>query len=368
MYRDIFLDAPNVGCIEKEYLSLTIDSGYVSTVGPYVQKFEEEFAKYLNVKRAVATQSGTSAIHISLYELGIKEGDEVIIPALTFVATANPVLYVKAKPIFVDVDIDTWNIDPSLIEESITRNTKAIIPVHLYGNPCNMDEILRIAKKYNLYVIEDATESMGAKYKNKYTGTFGDLGCFSFNGNKLITTGGGGMVVGNEEKKLEHIKFLVNQAKDSTQSYYHSEMGFNYRMTNIEAALGLAQIKRKEEFLEKKRNFNRIYKRELEGIPDLVFQKENSDAESSHWITAILFKKSIDILTLQEKLRNRGIPTRRIFMPIVEFPYYKKLKKGEYPNSYYIFERGLCLPSSTLNSYEDIKYVCKTLKELIGAK
>ena len=185
------LDAPNVGELEKQYLNRTIDSGFVSTFGPFVPEFEEKLAEYLGVRKSVSTQSGTAAMHMALWELGIGKEDEVIVPALTFIATVNPVVYVGAKPIFVDVDIQTWNIDPEQIKRNITKKTKAIIPVHLYGNACNMDEIMDIAKRHNLRVIEDATESFGTIYKDKYTGTFGDLGCFSFNGNKTITTGGG---------------------------------------------------------------------------------------------------------------------------------------------------------------------------------
>lgn len=365
MYKEIYLDAPNVGDLEKKYLNNAIDKGYVSTVGPFVSEFERKFAEYLDVKKAVSTQSGTTALHIALDELGIDKGDEVIVPALTFIASINPIMYVRAKPVFADVDAKTWNINPEEIEKRITKKTKAIIPVHFYGNPCNMDEILDIAKKHRLYIIEDATESLGARYKNKYIGTFGDFGCFSFNGNKIITTGGGGMVIGNNEKRLEHIKFLANQGRDESKGYYYSEIGFNYRMTNLEAALGLAQMERSDEFLMKKRKFNKIYREELKSINFICFQEEYKNAESSRWLSCIIFEKAIDIPTLQKELKDKGIPTRRIFMPVTEFPPYKKYKRAVYANSYRIYERGLCLPSSTLNSEDDIRYVCKVLEETI---
>ncbi len=365
MYKEIYLDAPNLGETEKQYLARSISIGYVSTLGPFVSEFEKKFAKYLNVKKAVSTQSGTAALHMALYELGIKKGNEVIVPALTFVATVNPVKYVGAEPVFVDVDPDTWNISPGEIEKHITEKTKAIIPTHLYGNPCNMDEIMEIAKEYKLFVIEDATESLGAKYNDKHTGTFGDLGCFSFNGNKIITTGGGGLVAGNNGKRLEHIKFLVNQARGESKDHYHPEIGFNYRMTNLEAALGLAQMERLNEFLIKKRKFHDIYRKKLKDTENMHFQEEYENAESSFWFSCIIFDKEIDIPRLQEELKNKGVPTRRIFMPITEFPPYRTCKKGEYKNSYYIYEKGLCLPSSTLNSENEIYYVCEKLKELI---
>lgn len=364
MYKKIHLDAPNIGELEKKYLNKAVDSGYVSTNGPFVPEFETKFAKYLNVKGAVSTQSGTAAIHMALYELGVGRGDEVIVPALTFVATVNPVIYVGARPVFADVDMKTWNISPQEITKKITKRTKAVIPVHFYGNPCRMDEIMNIARRYNIYVIEDSTESLGARYKARYTGTFGDLGCFSFNGNKIITTGGGGMVVGNNKKRLDHIEFLVNQARDKSRGYFHPEIGFNYRMTNIEAALGLAQLKRLNEFLEKKRRFKAIYQDELKGIKDIRFQEEYEGAYSSSWLVCITFKDKVDLVTLRDKLSKKGIPTRRIFMPVAELPPYKIYKTKNYKNSYEIYRKGLCLPTSTLNSEGDVHYVCDVFKKV----
>lgn len=366
MCKQIYLDAPNVGTLEKKYLNAAINKGFVSTFGPYVLKFEQKFARYLGTGQVVSTQSGTAALHIVLYELEIGQGDEVIVPALTFIATVNPVKYVGAKPVFVDVDLDTWNISSKEVEKKITKKTKAIIPVHFYGNPCNMDEINKIAKRHNLFVIEDATESLGAKYRGRFTGTFGDLGCFSFNGNKIITTGGGGMITGNDEKRLKHLKFLVNQARDESNGCYHPEVGFNYRMTNIEASLGLAQMQRLNEFVDKKRRFHQIYKEELNDIKFIRFQEEYKGADSSRWLSCIIFDKdNINIGSLQKRLKDKGISTRRIFMPVVEFPPYKEYKRKEFKNSYYIYEHGLCLPSSTVNSEGDIRYVCKVLKGLI---
>ncbi|MFH2138221.1 MAG: aminotransferase class I/II-fold pyridoxal phosphate-dependent enzyme [Candidatus Omnitrophota bacterium] len=365
MYRQIYLDAPNVGEIEKRYLNQAIDTGYVSTIGPFVPQFEEKIAGYLGVQKGVSVQSGTAALHISLYELGIGCEDEVIVPVLTFVATVNPVKYVGATPVFVDVDADTWNIIPEEIEKKITSKTKAIIPVHFYGNPCEMDKIMNIAQKHNLYVIEDATESLGATFNNKHTGTFGALGVLSFNGNKIITTGGGGMVVGNDKERIDHIKFLVNQARDESKGYYHPEIGFNYRMTNLEAGMGLGQTERLPVFVVKKQLINSIYKNELGSSGKICLQKQYAGAQSSCWLSCIKFNNSTDITGLQEELKNKGIPSRRIFMPIVEFPPYQQNGKEGFKNAYDIYSRGLCLPSSTLNSEEDIYYVCKTIKGLV---
>jgi perosamine synthetase len=364
MYDRIHLDAPNVGVLEKRYINEAIDSGYISSVGPDVTKFEEKCAGYLKAERAVSTNSGTSALHIALYELGIGPGDEVIIPALTFIATANPVSYVGAIPVFADVHIDTWNIDPEAIEKAVTKKTKAIIPVHLYGNPCDMNGINRIAEKYGLFVIEDAAESLGAKYRGEFTGTLGDLGCISFNGNKTITTGGGGMVAGNDTGRLDHIKFLVNQARDRRHEMYHSEIGFNYRMTNLQAALGLAQIERLEEFLTKKKEFNRLYKEELGELKNIFFQKEYELSESSYWFTCILTEDPRIRKDLQERLIAKGIPTRRIFKPLNEFPPYRSTRFIDNGNTHSIYDRGICLPSSTLNEVSDIRNVCSELREL----
>ncbi len=364
MYKEIYLDAPNIGELEKKYLSKVIDSGYVSTIGLYVSEFEEKFARYLSVKKAVSTQSGTAALHIALYELGVGKGDEVILPAITFVASINPILYIGATPVIVDIDPKTWTIDPQETRKAITSKTKAIIPVHLYGNPCEMNSLKAIAKEYGLYIIEDATESLGATYGGKQTGTLGDFGCFSFNGNKIITTGGGGMVVSGDEEKIEHVRFLVNQAKSDSEECNHSEIGFNYRMTNIEAALGLAQMEQLDVFLAKKKAFHRIYTDELAQINCISFQKVYSRADSSHWLNCIVFNDRPNIEKLQAELQARGIPTRRIFMPLTEYGPYREYAYSDCVNSYHIYQNGLGLPSSTINSESDIYYVCKTLKDL----
>lgn len=363
----IYLDAPDIGATEKKFLSKAIDSGYVSTIGPFVPEFEKRFAQYLNVKTAVSTQSGTAALHTALYELGIGPGDEVIVPALTFIATVNPVIYVGAVPVFADVDLDTWNISPDDIEKKITKKTKAIIPVHLYGNSCDMGKIMRIAKKHRLYVVEDATESLGAEYKGRHTGTFGDFGIFSFNGNKVMTTGGGGMIIGKSSVRVKHIKFLVNQARLEKKGYYHPEIGFNYRMTNLEAAIGLAQLEQLKKFLVEKKKMNNIYRKELLDTGFITFQKEYDNADSAYWITCILLEENMDIDALSRKLRAKRIPTRRIFMPVIAFPPYKKRGNTGYANSYRIYDRGLCLPSSTLNTEDDIYRVSHTIKKLIQA-
>ena len=361
--KQIYLDAPNIGALEKEYLAKAIDSGFVSSIGPLVTQFEETFACFVGAGHAVSTQSGTAALHMALQELGIGPGDEVIVPALTFAATVNPVLYVGARPVIVDVDPKTWNIDLKDVERSVTKKTKAIVPVHLYGNPCDMASLMKTAKEKNISIIEDATESLGAKYNNQYTGTLGEFGCFSFNGNKIITTGGGGMVVGRNNQQLAHIQYLANQAKDKVRSGFHAEMGFNYRMTNIEAALGLAQMERLEGFLNKKRVFAAIYREELGSVSDIQFQETYTQSMSSFWLNGISFKKEIDLALLQRRLKDKGIATNRIFMPLVELPYLMDFKLSVCEKAKDLYQRSLCLPSSTLNSEDDIALAAKILKE-----
>lgn len=362
----IELDAPNVGNLEKKYLNEAINKGFVSTFGPFVPAFEKKVTDYLGVKRSVAVQSGTAAIYMSLYELGIGPGDEVIVPALTFVATVNPILHLGATPVIVDVDCDTWCISSEEIEKNITKRTKAVIPVHLYGTSCDMDKIMKTAKRHNLYVVEDATESLGAEYRGRYTGTFGDFGCLSFNGNKIVTTGGGGMIVGKDKKRIEHIRFLANQARDTNKEYYYPEIGFNYRMTNLEAVIGIAQMEKLGGFLDKKKKFSKIYRKELGELDFIRFQSEPYNSASSHWLISVIIEKDVEIGDVEKKLKAKNVPARRVFMPITEMPPYAKFKKGKYENSYQIYGKGLCLPSSTLNSFDDIRYVCKTLKKLMN--
>jgi len=360
----IELDAPVVGELEKKYLNEAIDKGFVSSFGPFIPEFEKRISGFLGVKGAVAVGSGTAAMHMSLYALGIGKGDEVIVPSLTFAASINPILYVDATPVIVDVDIGTWNMDPERVQEAITDRTKAIIPVHLYGNPCDMDKIKMIARENGIYVIEDAAESLGAKVEGKQTGTLGDMGVLSFNGNKLITTGGGGMVVSDDIERMEYIRYLANQAKDQHRPGFHGEIGFNFRMTNIQAALGLAQFEQINKFLRKKKSFKEIYRDVLGDISYIGFQ-DNRGSEESAWLSCIKIDKEFDIEILMKDLKNKGIPTRRIFLPLGEMPYLSEYSLN-CPCAHEIYERGLCLPSSMLNSEEDIKTVASTIKEVIA--
>jgi len=236
---------------ELKYLTDCIESGWVSSAGKYVQQFENEFGEYIGCKYGVAVHTGTAALHLALAALGVGPGDEVVIPTLTFAATANAVLYTGAKPILVDVEEETWNLDPDLIEKNITEQTKAIIPVHLYGFPCDMDKILEIAEKYNVNIVEDAAEAHGAEYKGKKVGGIGTVGCFSFFANKIITSGEGGICVCNESDIVEKIETLRDHGMKKDKKYWHDEVGFNYRMTNLQAAVCVAQLERINTFINK---------------------------------------------------------------------------------------------------------------------
>ncbi len=360
---EIFLDAPDLGELEKEKLNECIDSTFVSTVGPFVGEFSERFASFVGVPHAVPVQSGTAALHLALLELGVGPGDEVILPVLTFIATANAVMYTGATPVFSDVDYRTWNVTAETVAEKITSRTKAILVVHLYGNPCKMDSLLDLARSRSIPIVEDATESLGATWCGQKTGTFGDIGCFSFNGNKVITTGGGGMITTATRAKAEHMHFMANQAREVARGYYYSRVGYNYRMTNLEAALGLAQMERLESFLEKKRETARIYRERLENLEGVSCQQEYPGASSSWWLSSILIDRpGFKMESFMEVLKSEGVPTRRVFTPITAFPPYSEYGSGTYRNAYGLFRQGLNLPSSTLNSLESVEYVAKVVK------
>lgn len=359
------LDWPNLGQLEREYILRALDSGYVSSAGPLVGEFEKCFAAYLGVAHAVAVVNGTAGLHLALKLLGIGPGDEVIVPALTFIATVNPVIYTGARPVVVDVDPHTWNIDPAGIERATTERTKAIIPVHLYGNPADMDAILGLARKYGLYVIEDATEALGATYKGKKAGTFGHIGVFSFNGNKIITTGGGGMLVTEDPALAHRARILVNQGREPGETEYeHQEIGFNYRLTNLQAALGLAQLQRLPEFLAVKRRNAALYRRKLQGAPGISWQRELSGAESNWWLFSILIdaeKYGESREAFMDRLGGRGVQIRPLFKPIHLQPCYRHYSFPICPVAEDLYAKGINLPSSSFLTEDDVITVCNHL-------
>jgi len=360
---------PELGEEELKNVIEAVRSGWISGMGRFVKEFEEAFARYIGVKYGIATSSGTTALHLALVALGVGPGDEVIVPDLTFAATINAVIYTGAKPVIVDIHPDYWCIDPDKLEKAITPRTKAIIPVHLYGHPCDMDPIMEIASKYNLYVIEDAAEAHGAEYKGRKVGSFGHASCFSFYGNKIITTGEGGMVLTNDGELAERIRILRDHGMHPKRKYWHEVIGFSYHMSNLQAAVGLAQLSKIERFIEKKRRIAKIYAEELSSINGITLHPEMPWGKCIYWLYSILIDpEKIRILRddLAEKLEERGIETRRFFYPLHEMPIYQKYAIDAYPVSSRISKQGLNLPSSVKLLEDEVKYIAQKLKEIIS--
>lgn len=358
---------PSLGKEELDNITKAVKDGWISSGGEFVEKFEDEFAKYCGMKYGISTFNGTVALHLALTVLGIKRGDEVIVPTLTFVATANAVSYCEAKPIFVDSHPDYWCIDPQKIEEKITKKTKAIIPVHLYGHPCDMDPIRKIAKSHNLYLIEDCAEAHGAEYKGRKVGSFGDISCFSFFANKIITTGEGGMCLTNNKKLAEKMRILRNHGMNPKRKYWHDEIGFNYKMTSLQAAIGLAQVRKLDKFIEKKRKIAKWYEEKLEDLAGknlISLHPEMSWAKCVYWMYSILIENRFGINRdgLMKKLEKKGIETRPFFYPMHSLPFYKK------ETDFFIVEqlsrKGLNLPSSPKLSENDIDLISEGIKSV----
>ncbi|AGF51739.1 spore coat polysaccharide biosynthesis protein; SpsC [Synechocystis sp. PCC 6803] len=325
------------------------------------------FAEFCGTKYAVAVSSGTAALHLALLALNIGAGDEVIVPTLSFIATANAVTYTGAKPIFVDSEWETWNINPDLIEAAITPRTKAIMPVHLYGHPAKMDKILDIAQRYHLAVIEDAAEAHGATYQGKTVGSLGDLGIFSFYGNKIVTTGEGGMIVTDDEELAQKIRILKDHGMSKKQRYWHPILGYNYRITNIQAALGVAQMERINKIPEAKRRIAQLYEQELLQIQGLTLPPRQPWAESVFWLYTILInqdKLELNRDQLMSRLQEKGIETRPLFIPIHRQPIYNTHQSLPVAES--LSKNGLSLPSFVTLSNENLYQIIDSIKKVIS--
>jgi len=355
---------------EKRYVKKCMDTNWISSKGEFIEKFESTFARKVGAKYGVGVLNGTVALHLALAALDIGPGDEVIIPTFTMIATPNSVRYTGAKPVLVDSELKTWNIDASKIEEKITKKTKAIIPVHTYGHPCDMDAIMKIAKKHGLHVIEDAAEAHGASYKGRKIGSFGDAACFSFYANKIITTGEGGMVTTNDKKLAEKMQLLKNHAFSNERHFWHKLLGFNYRMTNIQAAIGLAQTENFERLSNKRIENAMLYNSLLKEIDEITLPPSTKGIKNVYWMYGILLKNWSKVTrdTLRYELASRGIETRTFFIPIHRQPVYKGWFKGKYPNSEYLCTNGLYLPSSTSLTEKQIRYIAKTIKEMFAKR
>lgn len=358
---------PEIKGNEWKYIKDCLDTNWVSSVGSYVDKFEVEFAKYLSVNKAVVTMNGTAALELALRTLNIGVGDEVIVSSMTFISPINTIRYVGAEPVFVDICKDTYVMDADKIEELITPKTKAIMPIHIYGQPVEMEKIMKIAQKYNLYVIEDSTESLGSLYKGKPTGTIGNIGCFSFNGNKLITTGAGGMMVTNDEKLAERAKFLATQTKvlEDNKAFYHPEVGYNFRMPNLLAAMGCAQLENIDEYIEIKIYNAKCYNKLLKNIRGIKIPLEKEDTKNVNWLYSLIIEDGYSLSRdeLIKKLNDAGIESRPFFKPVHKMPPYINCKHGDMSVTNYTWERGINLPSSISLKEKEINFICSTIKK-----
>lgn len=364
----IFLSSPHMSDegFEMQYVKEAFDTNWIAPLGENVNGFEKELADKVGSKAAAALSSGTAAIHLALKAAGVGEGDIVFCPTLTFSATANPIIYQNAIPVFVDSDYETWNMSPKALEEAFEKypEVKAVIVVHLYGLSADMDKIMEICKKHNVAVIEDAAESLGTYYKGKHTGTFGDYGIFSFNGNKIITTSGGGMLVSNNEERIAKARFWATQSRDQARHYQHSELGFNYRMSNVVAGIGRGQLKVLEQRVAKKNYIFEFYKRELGGLNGVEFMPSNDWDEPNYWLSSMRLTGKVRPIDVFEALEAENIESRPVWKPMHMQPFFEKYDFVGEGVSEKLFENGVCLPSDTKMTDEDLERVVKTIKGL----
>ncbi|MFW6126038.1 MAG: DegT/DnrJ/EryC1/StrS family aminotransferase [Chloroflexota bacterium] len=366
--RFIPVAAPVLNGNEKAYVLDCLDSSWISSSGRYVERFERAFADFCSAKHAASCCNGTVALHLALMALGVKQGDEVIVPTLTFVATANAVAYCGARPLFVDSEPDTWNMDPALIEQRITPRTKGIIVVHLYGHPVDLDAVLSVARRHGLFVIEDAAEAHGAKYKGRAIGSVGDVATFSFYGNKIITTGEGGMVVTNDGMLMTKVRRLKGQGMDPNRRYWFPTIGYNYRMTNVAAAIGLAQLERVEWHTERRREVAGWYHACLADTTSLVLPIEKEWARNVYWMFTVVLDDSVTKSRDQvaKDLLAEGIETRPVFYPVHSLPPYRRLSRGQsFPVADRIAARGINLPTWAGLTREDVEFISQALKRTI---
>ena len=356
---------------EEKYVTDCIKTGWISSSGKYVSEFEQKFAKYCDCEYGVAVCNGTVALHLALTALGIGKGDEVIIPTFTMAASAFSVCYTGAKPVFVDANKDTWNIDTEKIEEKVTSKTKAIMPVHIFGNPCNMDRITEIAKKHNLYILEDAAEAHGAEYKGRKVGSFSDIAAFSFFANKNLTTGEGGMVVTNKKELYDKARYFKNMCFpiDAPRVYEHANIGYNYRMSNIHAAIGLAQVEKADEYRDLRIKNHNLYKEYLSDVGGIIFQKDENDSLNVCWMNTILLEPDKYGHTKEElitHLKENGIDTRLLFTGMHRQKFLKDFgcdTSGDYPVCDNLTQNGFYLPSASSLTEKQIEYICNIIKE-----
>ena len=359
---------PTLGGNELKYVTECITTKWISSQGAYVKQFEENFARFVHTSHAVTTSNGTTALHLAIAALGIGPGDEVIVPNLTFAASANAVIHAGAKPVFVDVSPEHWTLDPRKLEEAITPRTKAIMPVHLYGHPCDMDPIMEVARSRNLFVVEDCAESIGAQYRGRATGSIGHIGCFSFFSNKVVTTGEGGMCVTSDPALREKMMTLRDHGMSRAKRYWHEVVGYNYRMTNLQAAIGVAQLEQVEVFLANRRLMARRNEEQLAGLPGVTLPPELQWAKNIYWLYSILIdSKQVGISkeAIMRALAREGIETRPFFYPLHVQPAYAEHCHGSFPVSERLSRDGISLPTSNDTTTEEIVRVCTALRRIL---
>ena len=371
------LSLPNLAGKEWEYVKQCLDTGWISTAGSFVDRFEDEFAKYLGVESAVSVVNGTAALHTALQLLGVETNDLVIMPNVTFVASANAISYLGASPLLIDIDQNSWQMDLDLLENFLatkckldssdilvhgetSRKISALMIVHVQGNICDMDRLLAICNDYKLPVLEDAAEALGAKYKGRYAGTLGDIGCFSFNGNKIMSTGGGGMIVSHNSEHLKRAKHLTTTAKRDALTYFHDEVGYNYRLVNVLAALGVAQLEQLDGFIASKIDTARYYRDNLQGVGDIGFQLVQDGVESNEWLFTITTSSMKDLLAY---LNANGVMSRPFWIPMNQLPMYKNnLYVNHSDVSARVHGSALSIPCSTNILKSDLEKVVATIK------
>lgn len=374
--KRIYLSSPTMHGEEQEFIKEAFDTNWVAPLGPNVDSFERELADYVGISHAAALSAGTAAIHLAIKLLDIKEGDYVFCSSLTFSASCNPVAYEKAIPVFIDAEPDTWNMSPAALRKAFEKypSPKAVICVHLYGTPAKLDEILAICNEHRVPVIEDAAESLGASYHGKYTGTFGKYGIFSFNGNKIITTSGGGMLVSEEEEAIKKARFLATQARDPARFYQHSQIGYNYRMSNLIAGVGRGQLKHLEEHVAKKKAIYEAYKDAFRDIPAIRMNPLNPDGEANYWLSCITIDPQSKVTPDQvmDALAEHNIESRPIWKPMhlqpvyAENPFFSEKEDGEGSVGEDIFDTGVCLPSDIKNTPEDMEKITGIIRNLFA--
>lgn len=368
MDKRIFLSAPHMSGNELKYIEKVFESNYIAPLGEYVNRFEQSIIDYTGTSNALALSSGTAAIHLALRVLGIGEGDEVLASTFTFIGSVNAILYQGANPVFIDSDEKSWNLCPKLLNKyilSCEKKPKALIVTHLYGMSADIQKIADICNMHGIYLIEDAAESLGATFDGKHTGTFGDFGIYSFNGNKILTTSGGGMLVSENREWIEKAKFYSTQAKENYIHYEHEEYGYNYRMSNVLAAIGVAQMEVIEDRVEKKREIFECYKEFLSDVKEIRFMPELDNTRGNRWLSVITFE-NMDYNVVMKALEKINVESRPLWKPMHKQPLFKNAEAFIDGTSEALYAKGLCLASSTTMTKEDVRRISDVIKSCLN--